>query len=481
MHAGELVPLDGELVDGESWMDSSALTGEAVPLRVVPGSQVLAGYLNGDARIRIRVSGVFAESSAAKVLNLIENAAARKSPTEKFLSRFAAIYTPLVVAAAFLVAVVPPLITGAPWDSWIYRAMVLLVISCPCALVVSVPLGYFAGIGRASRMKILVKGANVLDALTRVETVVFDKTGTLTEGRFQVRGIYPASGISAQDLLGDAAAAESLSAHPIAGSIREKWAERVEADSIDSFREIRGMGIVANIGNRRVLAGSRLLLERYGIAVPAGDANGTVVHIASANNYSGYLVLDDAVKKDSMQAVSELRRLGVTHMAMLTGDSPSRALEIGDYLNLDEVHSRLLPEEKMMQLEDLMKHSEKGSLTAFVGDGLNDAPVIMRADVGIAMGGIGRDAAIEAADVVLMDDSPLRIPAAIRIARFTRRIVLQNSVFALGIKALFIAGGAMGGISMWAAVFADVGVTLLAVLNSMRILGYGVIHRDSLS
>ena len=470
---GEYVGLDGEVVDGETWMDTSALTGESVPRRFGPGDEALAGFVNDDGRVLIRVTRPHDESAVSRVKKLLEEAAERKSPTERVLSRFASIYTPAVVGAAAVLAVIPPLFAGVSWAESAYRAMILLVISCPCALVVSVPLAYFAGIGRASRDRILLRGSDVLDALARTDAIAFDKTGTLTEGRFRVTSVHPAPGVEPERLLEEASLALSLSNHPIARSVREASSDSAVIDALDTFREIKGAGVVASGGGREYVVGNAWLLAERGIAVaePAGD--GSVVHLAVDSVYAGLILLKDAVKPDAAEAIRDLRNLGVDRMAVFTGDRPDRAVRTSEEIGIGEVSADLLPEGKMAALEAFMAASGPKSATAFVGDGMNDAPVILRADVGMAMGTTGTDLAIEAADAVFMDDRLSRIPLALKTARFTRRIVRGNIVFALAAKAAFMAFGAAGSLPLWLAVVGDVGVALVAVLNSLRILGRG--------
>ncbi|WP_319559287.1 heavy metal translocating P-type ATPase [Marispirochaeta sp.] len=467
---GETIPLDGIVLEGASFVDTAALTGESVQRRVEPDSEVSAGFVNDDGRLRIKTSRPFGESSAARVLALVEEASGRKSPTEKFITRFARVYTPLVVVIAAAAALIPPLITGGPFSPWIYRALVVLVISCPCALVVSIPLGYFAGIGAASRHRILVKGAEVLDGLKDLSTLVFDKTGTLTRGEFRLWQVHPAAGFSREEVLNYAAAAESHSNHPIARSIRDARGGSDKSLRIGAYREEKGFGVSALVGGQEVLVGSGRLLAREGVPVPSGFGR-AAVHVAVGGAYAGSLDLGDSIKDEAVEAVRGLRSQGIGHIMMLTGDDESRAAGIAAETGLDAFEAGLLPEEKVERLERIMLHNASGT-TAFVGDGINDAPVIMRADVGIAMGGLGSDASVEAADMVIMDDKLTRIPEALGIARRTRRIVWQNILFAAGFKGIFLLLGVFGSLSMGLAVVADVGVALLAVLNSTRVLRY---------
>jgi heavy metal-(Cd/Co/Hg/Pb/Zn)-translocating P-type ATPase len=466
---GERVPLDGKVVEGSSFVDTSSLTGESVPRAVEAGSSVLGGFINDEGRIAVRVEKEFGQSAAARILELVEDASSRKAPTERFISRFAAVYTPAVVALAALIAVLPPLLVpGATFEDWLYRALVILVISCPCALVISIPLGYFGGIGGASRHKLLIKGSNYVDALAKVDTVVFDKTGTLTEGVFEVVDVVRRNGFSRQEILRWAAAAESSSSHPIARSIREAAGPEAAPLASDDVREIKGHGLVASVGGRSIAVGNDRLLHREGIAHEDCDVVGTVVYVAVDGKYAGYIVIADRVKAQAAATVAELKSLGVRKVAMLTGDDATVAARVAKEIGLDTYFSELLPDEKVAKLEFLERDPDRKGALVFVGDGMNDAPVLMRSDVGFAMGALGSDAAIEAADVVVMDDDIARVPAALRIASFTRRIVIENIVLALTVKLVFIALGAFGEASMWEAVIADVGVALLAVLNALR-------------
>lgn len=469
---GEKIPLDGDVVDGDAWVDTSALTGEPVPRHAVPGTQVLAGMVNTDGVLTIRVTKPYGESSAAKILALVERAAARKAPAEKFITTFSRYYTPAVVGAAAAIALLPPLLVpGAQFSEWVYRALVLLVISCPCALVLSIPVGYFGGIGGASRRGILVKGANYLDALTQVHTVALDKTGTLTRGVFRVGQVTALEGASAETVLEYAAHAEHYSRHPIAASIREAYGQATDAARIGRVQEVAGHGVIAEVDGRRVLAGNDRLLHREGVPHSACTADGTVVHVAVDGTLVGRVHVGDEVKPDAAATIRFLKKLGVARTVMLTGDEEAAARRVAEAVGIDEVHAGLLPEQKVEILERLAAEAHAaGGKVVFAGDGINDAPVLTRADIGIAMGALGSDAAIEAADVVIMDDQPSRIGEAIAIARRTRRIVKQNIVFSLAVKALFIALGAVGVATMWEAVFADVGVSLIAVLNATRAL-----------
>ncbi len=466
---GERVPLDGKVSAGTGFVDTSALTGESVPRRVEPGAEVLAGYISTDGSLTVRVARTAGESSAAKIIRLVEEASHAKAGTERFITRFARIYTPAVVAVAALVAFLPPLfIPGAVLSDWVYRSLIMLVISCPCALVVSVPLGYFGGIGGASRRGILVKGAKYLDALAAVKTVVFDKTGTLTKGVFRVTTISPSNGRSADELLRYAALAESHSNHPISASIREAYGGPLDRGAARKFTETGGLGVSAEVEGHAVLAGNDRLMHREGIAHGKCDLGGTAVHVAVDGDYAGYLVIGDELKHDAGKAIGELRRLGVDRAVLLTGDSREAAGRTADELGIEEYYAELLPADKVSHLERIMADRRGGEKTAFVGDGINDAPVLARSDVGIAMGGSGSDAAVETADVVLMTDDPGRVAEAIRRARKTRGIVIQNIVFALAVKAVFLVLGAAGEATMWEAVIGDMGVTLAAILNAGR-------------
>ncbi|HTP58187.1 MAG TPA: heavy metal translocating P-type ATPase [Spirochaetia bacterium] len=466
---GERLPLDGVVLDGSGFVDTSALSGEPVPRRVEPGREVLAGFISTDASLSIRVTKSAGESSAAKIISLVESATQSKARTEQLIRRFARIYTPLVVGVAALVAFVPPLLVpGAHLDQWVYRALTMLVISCPCALVVSIPLGYFGGVGGTSRHGILVKGATFLDALARVRTVVFDKTGTLTKGAFKVTAVNPRNGIGGPLLLRYAALAEAHSNHPIAASIRDAYAGPISGIEVSDYREVGGQGVTARVDGHAVMAGNDRLLHQLEISHDTCCIDGTAVHVAVDGAYAGYLVIGDATRDGMAGTMKDLRALGVGHTALLTGDGSDVAQRVAAELGIDEWHGDLLPAEKVSHLERIMAaHGRRGS-TAFVGDGINDAPVLARADVGIAMGEAGSDAAVETADVVLMTDSPSKVVEAIRRGRRTRAIVLQNIVLALGVKGAFLALGALGGVTMWEAVIADMGVALAAILNATR-------------
>ncbi|WIV11591.1 heavy metal translocating P-type ATPase [Proteiniborus sp. MB09-C3] len=467
---GERVALDGIVVEGESMVDTSALTGESVPRKIKAGDDILSGFVNTSGLLTIEVKKKFNESTVSRILDLVQNASSKKAPTENFITKFARYYTPAVVIGAALVAVIPPIVTGDPFSEWIYRALIFLVISCPCALVISIPLGFFGGIGGASKSGILVKGGNYLEALNEVDTVVFDKTGTLTKGVFKVSEINVEKGFSKEEVLRAAAIAETHSNHPIAKSIIEEFNGEIDESLIESYEEISGHGIKANVKGSVVLAGNLKLLEREGIAATQIEKSGTIVYVAIDGKLAGSIVISDMLKEDSAKAMESLRNQGVKKLMMLTGDLDNVAKQVANELKLDEYYSELLPEDKVNVLEKISRaKGEKGKLV-FVGDGINDAPVLARADIGVAMGGLGSDAAIEAADVVLMTDEPSKLSQAISIAKKTKKIVVQNIVLALGVKAIVLALGAFGVATMWEAVFADVGVALLAVLNSMRVM-----------
>jgi Cd2+/Zn2+-exporting ATPase len=465
---GERIPLDGIVTEGSSLVDASALTGESMPRDVTVGSEILSGSVNTRGVITARITRSYGESTVSRILDLVEHAAGRKAKTENFITKFARYYTPAVVTAAAMLALIPPLfIEGALFSTWVHRALIFLVVSCPCALVVSIPLGFFGGIGRASRQGILVKGSNFLEALNDVETVVFDKTGTLTLGTFSVNEVHPVEGFSREQLLYYAAAAEHFSTHPIAASIRKAYGQPVSEGSISKYEELSGYGVKVELEGTSLIAGNVKLMDSENIVPLSREYGGTAVHVAVDRRYAGAIVISDEIKPDSRQAVSELRALGVKNIYMLTGDSQAAAEQIEKQLGLDGVYAGLLPDDKVRIVEELS--GRKGRLL-FAGDGINDAPVLARSDIGVAMGGVGSDAAIEAADVVLMTDEPMKIVEAIRTAGDTRAIVWQNIIFALSVKAVVLLLGAAGLATMWAAVFADVGVALLAVMNALRIL-----------
>ena len=467
---GEKVPLDGEIIAGSSQVDTSALTGESVPQSVKVGDQILAGMINKSGALTVHVTKLFGESSIAKVLDLVENAASKKAETEKFITQFARYYTPVVVLLSLAVALLPPLvIPGANRADWIYRALILLVISCPCGLVISIPLGYFGGIGAAAKQGILIKGSRFLDALTAVKTVVFDKTGTLTQGMFKVTQIVAQPGFSQSELLALAAKVEANSNHPVAQSIREAYAQPIDHADVTDYEEIAGHGVRAKVGQDLVLAGNDRLLHREQIDHDTCDVIGSVVHLAVNGYYAGYILIADQIKPDAAQAIRDLKQAGVERTVMLTGDNKAVAQAVAEQLGLDSYVAELLPEDKVEAIEKFLDHSGKAKVI-FVGDGINDAPVIARADIGMAMGGLGSDAAIETADVVLMTDAPSKVAESIQIARRTRQIVVQNILLAMTIKGIFIVLGIIGFATLWEAVFADVGVALLAILNAGRIL-----------
>ncbi len=468
---GEKVPLDGEIIDGISQIDTSALTGESVPRTVKVGETVLAGMINQTGMLTVAVTKLFGESSIARILDLVENASAKKAETEKFITKFARRYTPMVVISSLLVALIPPLlIPGATHAEWVYRALVLLVISCPCGLVISIPLGYFGGIGGAAKRGILVKGSTFLDTLAGVKAIAFDKTGTLTKGVFKVTKIVSHNGFKQDDLLRIAAEAEANSNHPIAKSIRVAYNLPIDESTISNYTEIAAHGIQATIEGKLVLAGNDRLMHRENIAHDTCNVEGTVVHLAVDGIYAGYIIIADEIKEDAVQAIRDLKAAGIERIMMLTGDSQAVAKRIAKTLGVDTFAAELLPEDKVTAIEKLLgEFSNKGKV-AFVGDGINDAPVIARADVGIAMGGLGSDAAIETADVVLMTDHPSKVAEAIQVGKKTHAIVMQNIIFALTIKIIFIGLGLLGLATMWEAVFADVGVALVAIFNATRVL-----------
>jgi Cd2+/Zn2+-exporting ATPase len=452
-------------------VDTSALTGESVPREVGAGNNVLGGVINKNGLLTIEVEKEFGDSTVAKILDLVQNASSKKAPTENFITKFARYYTPVVVIVAALLAVIPPLvIKGASFSDWIYRSLSFLVVSCPCALVISIPLSFFGGIGGASRKGILVKGGNYLEALAQTEIIVFDKTGTLTKGVFNVQEIHP-EGISKEELLELAAYTESYSNHPISASLKQAYGKETDNVRISDVEEISGHGVSAVVDGKRVLAGNKKLMDKMGIPSFDGKLAGTVVHVAVDHAYAGYILIADEIKKDSAKAMKELKAANIRQTVMLTGDNAEVGSKVGEELGLDKVYSELLPGDKVEKLEELFSQkSAKGKL-AFVGDGINDAPVLARADIGIAMGGLGSDAAIEAADVVIMTDEPSKIATAMRISKNTLKIARQNVVFAIGVKILVLILSAVGITTLWAAIFADVGVTVLAVLNSLRALG----------
>lgn len=466
---GEKIPLDGTIIDGCAYIDTSALTGEAVPREVKINDKALSGCINTDGYLKIKVTKEYSESTVSKILELVEHAKNKKTKTEKFITKFARYYTPSVVAAALILATIPPLITGTGFLIWIERALTFLVISCPCALVISIPLGFFAGIGAASKNGILIKGSNYLEALSKPDSIAFDKTGTLTKGNFVVNDIIPENGATEDDLLKYAATAEIYSNHPIAIAIKNKYNKTIDTNTIQEIKEEAGNGIIANISGDTILVGNSKLMANHNIEFFENlDAN-TVVYVAKNKTFIGTIAITDEVKEGSKSAIYKVKKLACK-VIMLTGDSTAVAEKTAKNLGIDIVYSQLLPKDKVDKIEKLIDNKHKNGSVIFVGDGINDAPVLKRSDIGIAMGGLGSDAAIEAADIVIMDDDPTRIPTAIKIAKNTMRIVKQNIIFAIGIKILFLILGAFGYMSMWGAVFADVGVTLIAILNALRIL-----------
>ena len=469
---GEKVPIDGVIVEGHATLNTSALTGESLPREVQEGDEVISGCVNMSGLLRIRTTREFGESTVSKILELVENASSRKSAPENFITRFARVYTPAVCYGAVALAVLPPVVRlamgmEAQLGEWVLRALTFLVISCPCALVVSIPLSFFAGIGGASRDGVLVKGSNFLEALSRTKTVVFDKTGTMTRGVFAVSGVYP-EGMSEAQLIELAALAESYSSHPISQSLKKAYGQAIDTARVCDVEEISGHGVTAKVDGRLVAAGNERLMARMGVEAKPCEGVGTVVHVAVDGAYAGCILIADQVKPGAKDAIAALHRVGVTRTVMLTGDRDAVAQQVAAELGIDEVHSGLLPADKVTRVEGILAGKGRGEMVAFVGDGINDAPVLSRADVGIAMGALGSDAAIEAADVVLMDDDPRKIAAAIAIAKKCLRIVYQNIVFAIGVKAVCLVLGALGIAGMWAAIFADVGVMVIAVLNAIR-------------
>lgn len=468
--AGEKIPLDGKVIEGSSMIDTSALTGESVPREVEVGSDILSGCININGVITAEVTKEFGESTVSKILDLVENASSKKSNSEQFITKFARYYTPVVVIIAVFLAIIPPLvIDGATFSDWIYRALAFLVVSCPCALVISIPLSFFGGIGGASKKGVLVKGSNYLEALAETEIVVFDKTGTLTKGVFNVQEIHP-EGVSKEELLELTAHAESYSNHPISISLKRAYSKEIDNGRISDVEEISGHGVIATVDGKKVMAGNIKLMKMMDIPYFKGELIGTIVHVAVNNKYIGYIVIADEVKEDSAQAIKELKAANIKQTVMLTGDNKSIGSKVAKELGLDKVYAELLPADKVEKLEELFSQkSKKGKLT-FVGDGINDAPVLARADIGIAMGGLGSDAAIEAADVVIMTDEPSKIATTMKISKKTLKIAHQNIVFAIGIKIIVLILSAFGITTMWAAIFADVGVTIIAVLNAFRAL-----------
>lgn len=466
---GEKIPLDGIIIDGTATLDTSALTGESRPREVKIGDEAISGCINTNGLLKIRVTKEYGQSTVSKILDLVENASSKKTKTENFITKFAKIYTPVVVLAALFLAILPPLIFGSNFSVWINRALTFLVISCPCALVISVPLGFFAGIGGASKCGILVKGSSYLELLSKPETIVFDKTGTLTQGCFKVVKIVQQENTTKEELLELTAYAESYSNHPIALSIKKAYDKNIDKNRISEISEIAGNGVRAEINGCSILVGNENLLKNHNISYQKANETGTIVYTAKNSKFLGYIVISDKLKEDAQKAIIELKKLKL-QTVMLTGDTEESGLTVAKELNIDKAYTQLLPIDKVDKIEDIIEQKTKNKSVIFVGDGINDAPVLTRADVGIAMGGLGSDAAIEAADVVIMDDKPTKVATAIKIAKQTLTIVKENIAFALGIKVLFLILGAFGFVTMWGAVFADVGVTLIAVLNSLRAL-----------
>ena len=468
--AGEKIPLDGKVIEGSSMIDTSALTGESVPREVEVGSDILSGCININGVITAEVTKEFGESTVSKILDLVENASSKKSNSEQFITKFARYYTPVVVIIAVFLAIIPPLvIDGATFSDWIYRALAFLVVSCPCALVISIPLSFFGGIGGASKKGVLVKGSNYLEALAETEIVVFDKTGTLTKGVFNVQEIHP-EGVSKEELLELTAYVESYSNHPISHSLKRAYSKEIDNGRISDVEEISGHGVIATVDGKKVMVGNIKLMKMMDIPYFKGELIGTVVHVAVNNKYIGYIVIADEVKEDSVQAIKELKEANIKQTVMLTGDNKSVGSKVAQELGLDKVYAELLPADKVEKLEELFSQKSKKGKLAFVGDGINDAPVLARADIGIAMGALGSDAAIEAADIVIMTDEPSKIATAMKISKKTLKIAHQNIVFAIGIKIIVLILSAFGITTMWAAIFADVGVTIIAVLNAFRAL-----------
>ncbi|MCI7085817.1 cadmium-translocating P-type ATPase [bacterium] len=466
---GEKIPLDGVVTQGSSMVNTSALTGESVPVSIKTGDKVVSGSVNESGVLRVKVLTPFGQSTVSKILELVENSASKKAKAENFITKFAKYYTPCVVICALLLAVIPPLISGGNWSEWISRGLIFLVISCPCALVISVPMSFFGGIGGASKCGILVKGGNYLEALAKAKTVVFDKTGTLTRGVFSVTALHPDQ-CSEQQLLEYGAFAEAYSTHPIAQSVRNAYKGKIDPSGVKNVCEIAGKGVTAEVDGRKIAAGNSGLMDMQGVSWRPCHKTGTTVHISVDGVYAGHIIISDEIKSGAKQAITSLKNVGVEKTVMLTGDSETVGKAVGKELGIDEIRTQLLPADKVACVETLLKQKPENSTLVFVGDGINDAPVLTRADVGIAMGAMGSDAAIEAADIVLMDDNPLKITTAVKIAKHTVKIVRENVIFALGVKALILALGALGLANMWLAVFADVGVSVLAIINAMRVL-----------
>jgi len=472
---GEKIPIDGVVIEGESFVDTAALTGESVPRKVSPGADVISGCVNGDTALKIRTTKAYEDSTVSKILELVENASSKKSRMENFITRFAKYYTPVVTIGAVLLALIPPTILGImsgnfAYVSWIHRACIFLIVSCPCAMVISVPLGFFGGIGAASKIGVLVKGSNYLEAIAQMKSLVFDKTGTLTKGEFKVSEVINLNGFSKEDILYYAAFAEKFSTHPIAKSILTAYGKDIDLSLISNQQEVSGQGISCLVNKREVLIGNYKLMQANGIDCEINDSPATICYLAVDGKFAGYIIISDVIKEGSKEAMKALSKVGVSKLVMLTGDRKEVAMAVSKELSLTDCRYELLPTDKVSNVEELIKACKKDEKLGFVGDGINDAPVLMRADVGIAMGSLGSDAAIEAADVVIMDDDLRKIPKLVRIARKTLRIVKQNVVFALGVKIIVLILGAFGLATMWEAVFADVGVAVIAILNSMRVL-----------
>ncbi len=464
---GEKIPLDGIIIEGESSLNTVALTGESMPTNVKQGDEVLSGCVNNTGLLKVKVTKEFGESTVSKILELVENASSRKSKSEAFISKFAKYYTPIVVIIALIIAIIPPIIFSQPFITWIYRALTFLVVSCPCALVISIPLSFFGGIGASSKIGVLVKGSNYLEALSNIEIIVCDKTGTLTEGKFKVQNISP-TGVTEKELLKLASYAENYSTHPIALSIKEEYGEKIDPKKISDVKEISGKGVKATINGEEILVGNAKLMKEYKINLPENNKN--QIYVSRNNNYIGSIEVSDKIKEDSYKTVKELKKHNVKKIVMLTGDKDEVSKEVSEKLGLDEYHSELLPQDKVKIVEDLMKNKSEKSKLLFVGDGINDAPVLALSDIGVAMGGLGSDAAIEAADIVIMTDEPSKIAEAINVSKRTMKIVKENIIFALTVKVLVLILASLGIATMWAAVFADVGVSVLAILNALRIL-----------
>ena len=466
---GERIPLDGIVVEGESMVDTAALTGESVPRRAAEGDEIISGCVNGSGTLKVKVTKAFEDSTVSKILELVENASSKKARVENFITRFAKYYTPVVTIGAVILAILPPIILGGGWAEWIQRACIFLVISCPCALVISVPLGFFGGIGASSNLGVLVKGSNYLEAVAEMTTIVFDKTGTLTKGEFKVSEVLPVNG-SKEELLELAAHVEGYSNHPIANSVREAYGKELDMNRVTGTEEIAGHGIHTFVDGKEVWLGNAKMMAARNISYTENSSAGTVIYVAVDGVFAGTIVISDSIKEGVKEAIHSMKKVGVKKCVMLTGDRKAAAQAVADELGLDEVHAELLPGDKVSEVETLLKEQHEKEKLAFVGDGINDAPVLTRADIGIAMGSMGSDAAIEAADVVLMDDDVRKIASLVKIARKTLSIVHQNIVFALGVKAIVLILGAFGIANMWEAVFADVGVSVIAILNSMRTL-----------